>query len=87
METKINSGSIFKNTKKEKDTHPDYRGVINVDGKEKQISLWVKTQKDGTTKYFSASISEPYKKDLAPQTPAPTKAMHSEVFKDDDLPF
>lgn len=68
MENKLNSGAIFKNTKKEKDTHPDYRGVINVDGVEKQISLWVKTQKDGTTKYFSVGISEPYKSNTAPQT-------------------
>jgi uncharacterized protein (DUF736 family) len=59
METKQNTGAIFKNNKKEKETHPDYRGKINVDGVEKEIALWVNTSKNGL-QYFSASISEPY---------------------------
>lgn len=56
-----NRGAIFKNNKKEKETHPDYRGTINVDGVEKEISLWVKTSQKGE-QFFSVSISEPYKK-------------------------
>ena len=60
METKLNSGAIFKNEKKQKETHPDYNGTINVDGVDKQISLWVKESKNGL-KYFSVSIQEPYK--------------------------
>ena len=56
-----NRGAIFKNDYKQKDTHPDYRGKINVDGVEKEISLWVKTSKEGKS-FFSASISEPYVK-------------------------
>jgi len=59
MEQKPNTGAIFKNNKKEKETHPDYRGKINVDGVEKEIALWVNTSKNGL-QYFSASISEPY---------------------------
>jgi len=59
MENKINTGAIFKNNKKEKETQPDYRGKINVDGVEKEIALWVNTSKNGL-QYFSASISEPY---------------------------
>lgn len=59
MENKINTGAIFKNLKKEKETQPDYRGKINVDGAEKEIALWVRTSQKGT-QYFSASISEPY---------------------------
>ena len=58
---KENSGAIFKNDKKTEDKHPDYTGTINVDGKEKQISLWIKEGKKG--KFFSASIREPYVKD------------------------
>ena len=42
METKVNSGAIFKNDKKTAENQPDYRGKINVDGKEWEISLWVK---------------------------------------------
>ena len=70
-----NRGAIFKNDRKEKDNHPDYRGKINVDGVDKEISLWVKQSKAGK-KFFSASISDPY-------TPSsgPSKT------EDDDVPF
>ena len=54
-----NTGAIFKNDKKS-DNAPDYKGKINVDGKEKEIALWVKTSKDGSKTFFSAKISEPY---------------------------
>ena len=79
MENKLNKGAIFRNSKKEKESQPDYQGSINVDGKEKAISLWLNTSKDGKTKYFSASISEPYKKDSAPQT------QNKQVI--DEMPF
>ena len=78
-EQKPNSGAIFKNDRKEKETHPDYRGTINVEGKDFEISLWTKEGKNG--KFFSASIKEPYKKNES-VTPA-------SFDKDpkDDLPF
>lgn len=56
-----NTGAIFKNDKKS-DNHPDYKGKINVKGEEFEIALWVKDGKNG--KFFSAKISEPYKKDV-----------------------
>jgi uncharacterized protein (DUF736 family) len=59
MNNKENTGAIFKNTKKEKETQPDYKGTINVDGVEKEIALWIRTSQKGTT-YMSAAISNPY---------------------------
>jgi len=56
-----NTGAIFKNDKKA-DNQPDYKGKINVKGEEFDIALWVKDGKNG--KFFSAKISEPYKKDV-----------------------
>jgi hypothetical protein len=56
---KQNTGFIFKNKHKSEDKHPEYRGTINVDGIEKEISLWVNREKG----YFSAKIQEPYKKE------------------------
>ena len=35
-----NRGAIFKNDKKEKDTHPDFTGSLNVEGKEYWVSAW-----------------------------------------------
>jgi uncharacterized protein (DUF736 family) len=55
-----NTAVIFKNNKKENEKHPDYRGTINVDGKELEISLWIKEGKAG--KFFSGKIKEPFKK-------------------------
>lgn len=75
METKINTGSIFKNDKKSNDKQPDYNGKINVDGKEKQIALWIKEGKNG--KYFSVAISEPYVK---PETTATIKPSEDFAF-------
>ena len=77
MTNKENTGAIFKNTyKTENDKQPDYKGGINVDGKEKDIALWLR-EKDGK-KYFSVSISEPYKK---PETAHDDEAINT------DLPF
>jgi uncharacterized protein (DUF736 family) len=87
METKVNSGAIFKNDKKTAENQPDYRGKINVDGKEWEISLWVKEgQKAG--KYFSAAIKEPWVKpdDVQSQAkPVQTNLMNE--TDDDGLPF
>jgi len=75
MENKTNTGAIFKNDKKTNEKQPDYKGKVNVNGKEMEIALWVKTSSAGNT-YFSASFSEPY---VAPQT--------QPVVANDDLPF
>ena len=81
METKNNSGAIFKNDKKQKETHPDYRGKINVEGKEFEIALWLKESAKGM-KYFSVAISEPY----TPEQPAQREQAPINT-NDDDLPF
>jgi len=53
-EKKDNSGALFKNDKKEKDTHPDYRGDIKIDGVEYWLSAWIKPMKNGG-KFMSLS--------------------------------
>jgi uncharacterized protein (DUF736 family) len=78
METKKNTGAIFKNDKKQ-GNQPDYRGKVNVNGKEMEIALWLKESSKGT-KYFSCSFSEPY----ANEKP---KQVHTQIIDEDDLPF
>lgn len=52
METKVNTGAIFKNDKKQ-GKQPDYRGKVNVNGKEMEIALWLKESWVwGATKIF-----------------------------------
>lgn len=83
METKVNSGAIFKNDFKTADNQPDYRGKINVNGKEWEIALWVKEAQQAG-KYFSASIKEPWVK---PEESVPTAKITSVEDEDDGLPF
>ena len=80
METKNNTGAIFKNDKKTAETHPDYKGTVTVNGKEMEVALWLKTSQAGK-KYFSATFQEPYVKPVL--TEIPLKVDDS----DDDLPF
>jgi hypothetical protein len=74
-------GSTFKNDRKEKETHPDYTGTCQIDGKEYYISTWVKESKSGK-KYFSHS----FKAKEAP-APAPYKSVAITDEIDDELPF
>jgi hypothetical protein len=79
METKNNSGAIFKNNKT-KDTQPDYKGKVKVNNIEMEISLWFKESQTGT-KYFSASFQEPFVK---PTTTEPKVKINN---IENDLPF
>ena len=82
METKVNSGAIFKNEKKS-ENHPDYRGTINVDGQDKEIALWVKQSAKGVS-YFFVKISEPYKK---AEQPIQATGKWIKPEETNDLPF
>lgn len=76
-EQKNNSGSLFKNDRKEQPSHPDYKGSVMVDGVEMWVSAWVK--EGNGKKFFSLSF-----------TPKQTKATPAPAATDqdsDDLPF
>jgi hypothetical protein len=65
-EQKDNSGSLFVNERKEKDTHPDRQGTIMVDGREYWISGWLKKTQDGTP-WLSLSVKPKEKQGQRPQ--------------------
>ncbi len=50
-------GVLFKNTRKEKPTHPDWTGDITLDGAEYWLSGWVKESKAGM-KYLSVAVGQ-----------------------------
>jgi uncharacterized protein (DUF736 family) len=94
METRNNTGAIFKNDNKKAENHPDYKGKVNVNGKDMEVALWLKTSAKGV-KFMSASFSEPFVKgepqikNNEPQINGTLKQtiIHESNFDNDDLPF
>lgn len=75
-----NSGALFKNTEKQTDKHPDYRGTINVQGTEYWLSAWLKKSKTGTP-YMSLAVK--VKEDKP--APQPDRSVMADLK--DDIPF
>ena len=82
-EQRDNSGSLFKNDKKETDNHPDYKGSGMVGGTEVWLDAWVKVAATGT-KYMSVSF-KPKEQQAAKPTARPAAKPEPEF--DDDMPF
>ena len=87
METRNNSGAIFKNENKKSENQPDYKGKVNVNGKDMEVALWLKTSAKGV-KFFSVSFNEPYIKTDEPQINGTLKQpSYVSLDANDDLPF
>lgn len=84
---KTNTGIVSKNDRKEKDTHPDIRGSINVEGREFWLDGWRKERNDGSGSFYSLRVKP--KDASAAASPAPAKkAAKPDPFDDDaSIPF
>lgn len=76
-----NRGAIFKNKRKEKETHPDLGGELNVDGKDYYLNVWKQTSKSGEP-YYSVSV-----KPKEPKEPKATKGEQSSQVVEEEIPF
>lgn len=77
-----NRGALFKNTSRETDRHPEYKGTLDVNGRAYWISAWLKVSAKGE-KYMSLSVQA---KDApaAKPPPAPRTPGADDM---DDIPF
>lgn len=76
-EHKDNSGSLFRNDRKEKENQPDYKGSCMVNGTKMEMAAWIKEKADGS-KFMSFKFSEPMARG---SKPAPATA------DSEDIPF
>lgn len=90
---KEGQGTLFKNDRKNKDTHPDYTGSIKLpDGTECWFSAWIKQGSQGG-KFMSVQIGNP--KDGKPAEPerkppmgnAPQRRSMKDELPNDEIPF
>ena len=91
-ETRDLGGSMFPNTRKEKETHPDYNGSIRIDGKDYWLSCWNKEGANGPWFSFAFKVKDgappPSRaNDGRPATASKTQAAAGRDFDDSDIPF
>ncbi len=79
-EQKDMSGSLFKNDRKETDSHPDYKGSALINGVDHWLDAWINTAKDGS-KYMSLKMKP---KDAQQARPS-SGYQRNDVPIDDDL--
>lgn len=75
-----NTFTLFRNTRKEKETHADFNGTFtDENGNEYYLNAWSKTPKNGGDKFLSGTVKR--KEAARAAAPAPAKAL------DDAIPF
>jgi hypothetical protein len=81
-----NRWTLNKNDRKEKDTHPDYKGSLNVNGVDYWIDGWIKDSANG--KFISGSLKpKDARGNGTPGAPAPAPTAAFDTDLDDDVPF
>jgi len=83
-----NSGAMFTNQRKTKDSHPDFNGSVMVDGKEYWLSGWKKQSKAGRAFVSLAlTLKNDEAFDLDDSKPAVRGPVADTGKHDDDIPF
>ena len=84
-----NRGAIWKNDRKEKDTHPDFKGELNVEGVTCWVSAWKRRPEDPKNRP-ALSFSIRRKEDqpaLAPEPAQQQAPVQQDSFDDESIPF
>ena len=94
MQRKDNSGALFKNDRKESDSHPDYKGQAMIDGSEYWVSAWINQSNTGV-KYMALkyTMKEQVNNNGVQQAQQQTPSGRTQQFDapqnsfEDDVPF
>ena len=82
-EPKDNTGSLFKNERREKDTHAHAKGTALIDGVEYWVDAWTNETRDGS-KYQSLKFK---RKDAAQNGSYARQEPVQQAPLDDDIPW
>lgn len=81
------SGTLFKNDRKEKDTHADYRGEIRIDGRDYWLSCWIKEGRNGKFLSLSAKLKDGTGDRPVQEFKQKVKEHFPDASLDDEVPF
>jgi hypothetical protein len=90
-QTKDNTGSVFQNDKKEKDTHPDRTGQARIGGVDYWVSGWIKQDRNGKP-YLSLAFKPKEEKRTTPDRASTAASQdyqpqNMRAAMDDEIPF
>ena len=85
-EQKDNTGSLFKNDRKETDSHPDYKGSALLNGVDHWLDAWINESANGT-KYMSLKFKPKEARGGAGDPPRSANPQAFDPAFDDDVPF
>tara|TARA_A200000159_G_C7174721_1_gene276922 strand:+ start:456 stop:725 length:270 start_codon:yes stop_codon:yes gene_type:complete len=80
-----NKGAIWKNTDKKKDTQPDFKGSIDVEGVEYFLNAW--KRREGASEKSPALNFSVMKKESNNEIPFPKEEEKRDNITQDDIPF
>jgi hypothetical protein len=83
-EARDNTGSLFKNDRKESDTHPDYKGSALLNGVDHWLDAWINTDRNGN-KYMSLKFKPKEARQNGDAPRQPVAAPYNDL--EDDIPF
>lgn len=86
-EQRDNSGTIFVNDRKEKDSHPDRSGTAMIDGVEYYVSGWIKQGQKGQFLSLAFKRKEQKQERSISERAMPKPRVRNDDMGGDDIPF